>query len=90
MGMSTYVKGITSENNSEYQKHLKVYMVCTEANVSIPDETDDYFGGEPPEYRLEVDIPHRKWDDGDMREGIEVVVANIPAGVEAIRFINSY
>ncbi len=89
MGMSTYVRGITSENNPEYQKHLKVYMVCKEAKVSLPRETEKYFNGEDPEYKLEVEIPSRKWNE-DMREGIEVIVAQIPSGVEIIRFINSY
>jgi len=96
MGMSTYVKGFVSPENETYKKHCKVLDACIEAGISkLPEETAKYFDCEYPEgylfeEKLEVSIPQHEWDDGDMCNGYEIKVSEIPEGVEVIRFVNSY
>ena len=96
MSMSTYVKGLISPEHKTYKKHASVLRACIDANIEkLPKETADYFGSEyPDEYlfeeKLEVEIPKHEWDDGDMSQGYEIVVSEIPAGVHTIRFVNSW
>lgn len=96
MGMSTHVVGFRTGNDLDYQKHSKVLRACIDAGIKkLPKETANYFGDEYPceslfEEVLEVNIPVTKWDDGDMREGYEIKLIDIPLGVETIRFYNSY
>jgi hypothetical protein len=95
MGMSTHVVAFTSPNNTEYQKHAKVLKVCLEAGLKqLPPETAEYFGDSYVdesllEEKLEVDVIASKFS-GDMVDGYEVYLKDIPAGVEKIRFYNSY
>lgn len=95
MGMSTRVIGLVSENDPTYKKHAKVLIACIEAGVKeLPKETAEYFGSSYPERyllveKLTVEIPKRKYN-ADMEEGLEIVVRDIPAGVEVIRFVNSW
>lgn len=93
--MSTYVTGFTSENDPTYQKHKKVLLACKDADVSLPEETKEYFGeSEAEEWVLEqklvVHIPMQEWSDEDCREGFELLVKDIPEGVYKIRFVTSY
>jgi hypothetical protein len=96
MGMSTYVTGFVSPNNETYKKHCKVLRACIDAGIyELPSETADYFGSKYPsedlfEEKLEVSLPIHEWNDGDMCEGFEISVSEIPEGVEIIRFVNSY
>lgn len=95
MGMSTHVTAFTSPTNTEYQKHAKVLKVCLEAGLKqLPPETAEYFGASYVdesllEEKLEVTIKTHEFD-GDMVDGYEVYIKDIPAGVEKIRFYNSY
>lgn len=95
MGMSTYVTAFTSPMNTEYQKHSKVLQVCIEAGLTkLPPETAEYFGDDCVDEslldeKLEITIKTHEWS-GDMQQGFEVFVKDIPAGVEKIRFVNSY
>ncbi len=95
MGMSTHVTAFTSPTNTEYQKHAKVLKVCLEAGLKqLPPETGDYFGSDSVdesllEEKLEVSIKTHEFH-ADMVEGYEVYIKDIPAGVEKIRFYNSY
>lgn len=44
--MSTHVVAFVSPNDPEYQKHLKIAKICWESNVSLPIETEKFFGGD--------------------------------------------
>lgn len=94
MGMSTKIKAFTPETNERYQKHLKVYRVCTEAGVSLPKETMEYFKDcDEPEEILETTLVegrhYHEWST-DMEEGFEVNINELPVDVAKIRFYNSY
>lgn len=95
MGMSTHVIGFIAPDNDIYIKHAKVLEACADARISeLPRETADYFGSKYPdlsllEDKLTVKIPVHKYIDIGA-SGFEVVISEIPAGVEKIRFFNSY
>ena len=90
MGMSTYIIGFASQDEN-YQKMRQIWENCTEMNISIPDEVDNFFNYEKPnEDGIKIEIPNQGWSDGDMSTGIEVNIKNIPEIVEKIRFINSW
>ena len=94
--MLTYVKAYRSSKDVEYQKHLKVLKACLEADEEkLPEKTAKYFGTIYAEEgliesALEIEIPTKEWTDGDMSNGVEIKVKDIPSGVEKIRFVNSY
>ena len=94
--MSTRVVGFISDDDPTYKKHSKVLIACYEAGIKeLPKETSDYFGSDCPELylleeKLEIKIPKYNYDDGDMQEGFEIIVSEIPEGVSKIRFINSW
>lgn len=90
MGMSTHVIGYTSENNEKYQKYLKILRSCQEADVDLPEEVDEYFEDtDHPEEVLSKDLPLTEYSD-ECSAGYEILVKDIPEGVEKIRFYNSY
>jgi hypothetical protein len=94
--MSTRVIGFRTSNDPIYKKHAAVLRACIDADIEeLPKETANYFGTKYPdnyllEEALQVEIPKTDWSDGDMSEGYEIRVSEIPAGVEIIRFTNSY
>lgn len=97
MSMSTYVKGYIPATDPLYIKHSNVLRACIDAGIKeLPQETAEYFGSKyPEEYlfneKLEIKIPTEKFNDPQTCQAIyEVKIANIPAGVEKIRFINSW
>lgn len=95
MGMSTHVIGLMSDESEIYQKHYKVMVACHEAGIkTLPKETADFFGFDYPDIyqaqeQLEVTLKVYKCG-GEMEDGWEVIVSEIPEGVHKIRFINSY
>ena len=95
MGMSTRVIGLVSANNDLYKKHSAVLRACIDANIEeLPQETAEYFKCEyPEEYlfedKLTVSIPKYDYKE-DMTEGYDIVLSEIPEGVEIIRFVNSW
>lgn len=98
MGMSTHISAFTPDTDKEYQKHLKVFMVCKEAEISLPKETADYFGGNHPESwmldeKLEVRLKEgehfNEWYT-DGASGFEVDLTKLPSGVTKLRFYNSW
>ena len=95
MGMSTHVMGYISPEGDLYQKHKRVLMACKDAGIEeMPKETAEFFGGTYPEEWLleevlEVKIPVHECG-GEMEDGLEVFVSEIPKNVHSIRFINSY
>lgn len=96
MGHSSYVKALISDQDPTYQKYSKVLRACLDAGVSkLPQEVANYFGSEyAEEYlfeeKLQVKIPLTGWSDGDMCDGYEIKVEDIPEGVKVIRFVNSW
>ena len=95
MGMSTYVRAFISPDNEDYKKHSKVLAACAEAGIKeLPKETADYFDSSWPDFslleeKLEIKIPVHEYE-GDMTEGYEVYIADLPTGVYKIRFVNCY
>ena len=95
MGMSTRVIGFVSPNDENYKKHSKVLIACIEAGIKeLPKETANYFGSTyPEEYlleeKLEISIPAHEYS-ADMQVGYEIIVSEIPEGVNKIRFYNSW
>ena len=95
MGMSTTVSGYRSPEDSEHQKHVKVLQFCKEMGVSLPQETAEYFGDDikieyiDPDDLLEVEIPFHKVDV-DAGYNYEVILSEIPKGINKIRFSNSW
>lgn len=96
MSMSTHLVAFTPDTDPEYQKHLKVWNMCEELEVSLPAETYSYFLNgymSTPEEKLEVTLEegeHYKEWEGDMQEGFEVDLTKLPKGVTKLRFYNSY
>ncbi len=97
MGMSTHILAFTPDTDAEYQKHKKVLLACRDADVSLPKETEGYFGSndtsdETLEERLrvplEVGIDYIKYTTEDS-EGYEVDLTRLPKGVTKIRFYNN-
>lgn len=88
--MSTHVLALIPATDPTYQKHLKVWVACKEAEVSLPKETLEYLEGcDHIEQKLEVEI--KVIENGDDSRNIwEVYIKDIPKGTEKIQFINSY
>jgi hypothetical protein len=58
--MSTYVIGFRPPD-AKWLKMKEVYDACEAAGISIPDEVDDFFNGEPPdEAGVRVDLEDAK------------------------------
>lgn len=95
MGMSTHVVGIRPPDD-DFKKHKAVYDACEAAGVSVPKETHDFFNldevNEPDEAGVIVNLPKGAESeyDSDMRQGIEVDLEKLPAGVKRLRFYNSW
>lgn len=89
MGMSTHVKGFVPPDE-RWQKMKAVLDACAAAGIEVPDQVDEFFGGEEPDPQgQEVDIPHHNWGD-DHRNGVEIKTEDIPERVKVIRFYNSW
>jgi hypothetical protein len=92
MSVSIWVKGFRSPLDLEHQKHVKVLNFCKEMGVSLPPETDKYFGDDirieciDPDDLLEVEIP---FHEVSTKYGYkyEVILGEIPDGVHKIGFI---
>lgn len=94
MGMSTHVTGIRPASD-KHRRMREIYRICREADMHPPTEVYDYFGDEggcPIEDEsvgLHVDVKSREWND-DNGSGLEIDIADLPAGVKTIRFYNSW
>lgn len=93
MSMSSRVIFLRDKNDSQYQKFLQILLACKNAGIDPPKEIDDYFGGDgignDPETPLQISFEPRNWK-GDMSEGFEIDIDEIPSGVKTIRFYNSW
>ena len=95
MSMSTTITGYRNPDSREHQAHLKVLEACREGEISLPHETALYFDSQTPvnvdpDEVLEVNISFHKVHPHDMAEGYEVVLSELPPGVNKIRFTNSW
>lgn len=95
MSMSTHVIGI-KEPTEEFRKKYEAYRACEAAGVRPPKEVADFFDGVGFQYidstGMEVELDKscaREWK-ADMKEGYEIEVAKIPAGVTRVRVYNSW
>lgn len=97
MGMSTHVKGVR-DLDGKFAIMMGAKLACEKAKVGYPQSLADYFGvevGESEDYlRREMEtvdisgaIHNYGFDSGD---GYEVKLCNLPEGVKAIRFENSW
>ena len=97
MGMHSYVVAFR-DLVGDFEKMLKARKFCDENNLSYPKEVTEYFGkrikyseDDLREEMSEVNIDKivREYS-GDMLDGFEIDVKDIPAEVKTIRFVNSY
>jgi len=91
MSMSTYVIGFRPPD-AEWERMYKVWRVCQEADVELPDEVGSFFDYEDPDAKgLEVDLMAvaKEWKNG-MREGYEIKLSELPNNITHIRFYNSW
>ena len=89
MSMSTYVRGIIPPDET-WQAMKAVWDACTDADVTVPGEVLDFFGGEAPDaLGVVTEIPSREYRT-DMGQGFEVDLADVPEHVKTIRFWNSW
>jgi hypothetical protein len=96
MSMNSHVIGL-KEPTEEFQKKYRAYQACVEAGIDPPKTIIDFFDG--LSFRsidatgMEVDLSKSgavtEWK-GDSKNGFEIEVAKIPAGVTRIRFYNSW
>ena len=93
--MDTYVVGFKPPDE-KWQKMFAIWKACDEANISTPEEVNEFFNDEEPdESGVRVDLSEledccREWNDGDMSQGFEIVVDKIPKDIKVVRFYNSW
>lgn len=69
------------------------WVACNEADIPLPAELKEFFAeADPGEDGAAIDLENitSKWSDGDMQEGLEIKVSDIPKNVKTLRFVNSY
>lgn len=92
MSMSTHVYGFRPADE-QWKRMKKIYDTCAEANVEIPSEVEDFFGGEEPGDKpgceVELGKAISKYS-ADMQEGYEIDIAKLPKDVSIIRVVNSW
>ena len=93
MGMCTHVVGLR-EIDDEWRKMKAVWDACEAAVIDPPGEVTEFFEDRHPDETvgIEVDLPEgavREWK-ADMKDGFEIVIAELPSNVKVVRFYNSY
>lgn len=94
MGMCSHVVGIFSPPDS-WIKMKAVWDACKLADIAIPEEVLDFFGGEEPDPRGVVSVIDHPcvsvYKDIDRNaEGFEIDLEKLPPGLRRIRFVNSW
>jgi hypothetical protein len=88
--MSTHVTGFAPPDE-QWAKMKAIWDACEAAGIEVPDEVEEFFGGEAPDPAgVEVDLPLRKWNGGEGGAGYELDIASIPPQVKTLRFYNSW
>ncbi len=97
MGASPFIQGFKSKDGEDFKKHEKVLRACLDAGIKkLPEETAIYFGDDAVELcvleeSLEASLNGCYEDyQGDMEDGYEIKVKDIPKDVDIIRVGVSY
>jgi len=92
MGMSTHVVGFRPADE-QWHKMKAACDACKAANINPPIAVDEFFNyeypGDNPGKEVDLGSAIRKWNDIS-RSGFEIDIAELPAGVQYIRFYNSW
>lgn len=97
MSVSLNVKGYSTTNSKEFQKHFKAVKFCIENELSFPKETSEFFKGTLDGEDLEdintkyiidyikngVEVP-LKTTEGETEDEIRIKVSEIPSEVDLI------
>lgn len=99
MSMITEIYGLGSTQSDEFLQHEAVLIACYNAGIhELPQKTAEFFNtkySEPcvlKEFRKQ-EVPFQNTlvqGEEEVSDIFEVVVADIPKGVDIIRFVNSY
>ncbi len=91
MSVSTHVYGIRPPDDT-WRRMKAIWDACQAANIDPPEEVADFFDETSPDPAgviVALDTVAREWRD-DMKDGFEIDLADLPAGVKTLRFVNSY
>ena len=95
--MSAYMYCIGFRPSPKHDAMWAVVKACEFAGVEMPDEVAEYFEGYSARSILaneslgkSVEIEAQKWDNGDMEEGLEIVLSDLPDDIEVIRVVYSH
>lgn len=95
--MSTHIYGLASTQSDEFLKHEAVLLACYNAGIDeLPQKTAEFFNTKWSEPTVLTEFRERQvpyvllQDEKDMSDIFEVVVKDIPEGVDIIRFVNYY
>lgn len=96
--MNMTIKAFLSEENPEYKKHKEILFFCNKMNVSLPQETSDFFGNDSSESYVIENYLEQKLTEGvhyeefseDMTEGFYVNLTRLPRNVTKLKFTISY
>lgn len=77
--------GVTEPTDKDYIKYKKIYDLCEEEGVNLPDEVEEYFEEvDYPEERLMKKLKVTKDNSKDYITRLELNVEDIPKGVSKI------
>jgi len=89
MGIATSIKGIRLPDE-KWKKMKKVWVACKEANIDPPKEVLEFFNHDDPSpLGVKVDIKFEKINGLGAVTYI-VKLDELPAGVNAMQFVNSW
>lgn len=89
MGMSTHVIGFVPPDE-KWKKIKAIYDACEAADIKMPDDVIDFFGGYPPDKNgQEIKIKEQEWSN-KYSSGIEINLSDVPKHVKIIRFYNTW
>lgn len=92
MGMSTHIVGFRPADET-WSKMKAVWDACTKAGVAIPRDVLMFFDGEAPRddgVRVEINEGWVQICLYDGREGFDLDITKLPAGVTRVRFLSSW
>ena len=93
MGMSSHVVGLQS-STAHHLRMVAAWRANAAAGVTQPPQLVQYFGGASVDesgFTVSVDVSVTAYNDPHhAREGFEVELAKVPAGITHLRFYNSW
>lgn len=96
--MTTKIIGFVSDTSDDYKKHKEILLMCIKHSVSMPSETQKYFGSnyayielldEKLEFKLNFNEHYDEYS-ADMQHGFEVNLTKLPKKITRLRFYNDY